>query len=58
MLVDEFLARNKIITMPQPPYSPDLAPVDIFLFLKLKTPIKRKRVATFEEIKEKSKQSY
>ena len=56
MLVREFFAKNKTIIMPQPPYSPDLAPVDIFLFPKLKTSMKGKRFATIEEIKEKSKQ--
>ena len=42
--------------MPQQPYSTDLALVDIFLLPKLKTPMKGKRFATIEEIKEKSKQ--
>ena len=42
--------------MPKPMYSPKLAPFDFFLFPKLKTPMKGKRVATIEEIKEKSKQ--
>ena len=42
--------------MPQPPHSPDLVPTDFFLFPKLKTPMKGKRFATTEEIKEKSKQ--
>ena len=56
MLVYEFLAENKTVIMPQPPYSPDLAPADFFLFSKLKTAMKRKCFATMEEIKEKSKQ--
>ena len=42
--------------MPQQPYSTDLALADIFLLPKLKTPMKGKRFATIEEIKEKSKQ--
>ena len=37
-------------------YSPDLAPAGFFLFPKLKTPLKGKRFAMIEEIKEKSKQ--
>ncbi|XP_014478529.1 PREDICTED: uncharacterized protein LOC106746438 [Dinoponera quadriceps] len=37
--------------MPQPPYSPDLAPCDFFLFPKLKRPMKGRRFATIEEIK-------
>ena len=56
MLVREFLAKNKIGIMPQPPYAPDLAPADFLLFPKLKIPMKVKRFATIEEIKEKSKQ--
>ena len=56
MLVGELLAKNKTTIMPQPPYSPDLPPADFFLFPKLKTPLKGKRFATIEEIREKSKQ--
>ena len=56
MLVSEFLEKNKIVIMPQPLYLPDLAPPDCFLFPKQKTPMKEKRFATIEEIKEKSKQ--
>ena len=40
--------------MPQPPYSPDLVPAGFPLFPKLKTPMKGKRFAMIEEIKEKS----
>jgi hypothetical protein len=28
----EFLAKHHVATLPQPPYSPDLAPADFFLF--------------------------
>ena len=42
--------------MSQPPYSPHLAPTDIFLFSQLKTPMKGTCFATIEEIKEKLKQ--
>ena len=37
--------------MPQPPYSPDLAPCDFFLFPKLKRPMKGRTFTTIEEIK-------
>ena len=47
---------NRTVIMPQPTYSPDLAPADFLLFPKLKTPIIGKRFAAIEEIKEKSKQ--
>jgi hypothetical protein len=36
----EFLAKNKITTMDHPPYSPDLAPCDFYLFPKVQN-IKR-----------------
>ena len=55
MLVREFLAKNKTVIMSQSPNSPDLAPADFFLFKQFKTPMKGKRFATVEEIKEKSK---
>ncbi|UYV79971.1 hypothetical protein LAZ67_18001230, partial [Cordylochernes scorpioides] len=42
--------------MPQPPYSPDLAPCDFFLFPKLKRPMKGRRYATLDEIKTASKE--
>ena len=42
--------------MPQPPYSPDLAPCDFFLFPKLKRPMKGRSYATIEEIKAASKE--
>ena len=52
----EFLAKNKPVIMPQPPYSPKLVSANFFLFPKLKTSMKGKWFATIEEIKEKSKQ--
>ena len=39
----EFLAHNSIITCPHPPYSPDLAPCDFFLFPKMKLKLKGRR---------------
>ena len=44
MLVREFLAKNKTLIMFQPPYSPDLAPAEIFPLHKI------------AEVKEESKQ--
>jgi transposase len=38
--------------VPHPPYSPDLAPADFFLFPKLKTTLKGHRFQTIEEIQE------
>ena len=43
LLLCKFLVKNKT-------YSPDFSPVDVFLFPKLKTPMKGKRFTTIEEI--------
>ena len=51
LLVRDFLAKNNTTIMPQPPYIPDLAPCDFFLFTKLKKPMKGRRFATIEEVK-------
>jgi hypothetical protein len=40
--------------IPQPPYSPDLAPCDIFLFPKMKLKLKGRRFDTIEEIQSES----
>ena len=56
LLVRKFLAKNNTLMTPQPPYSPELAPCDFFLFLKLKRPMKGRRYATIEEIKAASKE--
>ena len=41
--IRQFLAENNIAVLEQPPYSPDLAPCDFFLFPKLKGVINRTR---------------
>ena len=41
-----------IKTVPQPPYSPDRAPYDIWLFHKLKENLRDCRYETIEEMKE------
>ncbi|UYV78738.1 hypothetical protein LAZ67_16002611 [Cordylochernes scorpioides] len=56
LLVRDFLAKNNTLMMPQPPYSPDLAPCDFFLFPKLKRPMKGRRYPTLDEIKTASKE--
>ena len=48
--VREFLAQNKITTLPHPPYNPDLAPYDFFLFPKLKTHLKGHHFGTVENV--------
>jgi transposase len=56
LLIREFLAKQETIVVPQPLYSPDLAPADFFLFPKLKSNLKGRRFQTVEEIKENSLQ--
>ncbi|UYV72461.1 hypothetical protein LAZ67_9003248 [Cordylochernes scorpioides] len=56
LLVRVFLAKTNTRMMPQPPYSPDLAPCDFLLFPKLKRPMKGRRYATLDEIKKASKE--
>jgi transposase len=38
--VQEFLPRNKMAVVSHPPYLPDLAPSDFFLFPKMKIKLK------------------
>jgi len=40
LLIREFLTKHETTVVSQPPYSPDLAPADFFLFLKLKSSLK------------------
>ena len=47
----EFLAKHSITVLPHPPYSPDLAPCDFFLFPMPKRPLKGRRFETIPEIK-------
>jgi len=49
-LVFYFLAKNETTVVPQPPYSPDLAPAYFFFFPKLKSALKGHRFNTFDEI--------
>ena len=48
ILVTDYLTKMGIKTVPHPPYSPDIAPCDIWLFTKLRGC----RYKTTEEIKE------
>jgi len=52
LLIREFLVKQDTIVVAQTSYSPDLAPVDFFLFPKLKSTLKGRRFQTIEEIKE------
>jgi hypothetical protein len=44
------LAKHSIPVVPYPPYSPDLAPWDFFLFSRLKSTLKGKRFQDVTEI--------
>jgi len=50
LLISSYLAKRQTSIAPHPPYSPDLAPADFFLFPKLKTTLKGSRFQTIEEI--------
>jgi transposase len=54
LLIRDFLAQHETTVLPQPPYSPDLAPADFFLFQKLKSTLKGQRFQSVQEIKENS----
>jgi [histone H3]-lysine36 N-dimethyltransferase SETMAR len=48
--IRDFLAQKQISVLPHPPYSPDLAPCDFFLFPKIKLDLKGKRFDDIETI--------
>jgi len=47
-----YLPKHQTSFVPYPPYSPDLAPADFFMFPKLKTTLKGCHFQTIEEIQE------
>ena len=51
-LVKSFLAKHQITQVTQPPDIPDLVPCDFWFFPKLKSPLKRQRFQTVNEIQE------
>jgi hypothetical protein len=50
------LASKNTTVIPHPPYSPDLAPSDFFLFPKMKFRLKGRRFDTTEEIQAESQE--
>jgi transposase len=54
LLIRSHLAKHQTSVVPHPPYSPDLAPADSFLFPKLKTTLKGYHFQTIEDIQEKA----
>ena len=51
-LRQSFLVKHQITQVTQPPYCPDVAPCNYWLFPKLKSPVKGKRFQTMDEIQE------
>ena len=49
-VVGEFLHRNNIDVLPHPPYSPDLAPCDFWLFSHLKKPLRGRQFSSVNEL--------
>ena len=47
----EFLAKNNITTIDYPPYSPDLAPYDFYLFPKVKNIMRDEHFVAIDIIK-------
>ena len=54
ILTRRFLTDNNMTVVPHPPYWPDLAPSDFFLFPKPKMNLKARRFQTLEEIQAES----
>jgi len=50
LLVREFLAKQTVATLPQPPYSPDLAPPDFFFFHRLNSSLKGHNFGTVKNV--------
>jgi hypothetical protein len=54
VLTQQFLEKYKMVFIPHPPYSPDLAPCDFFIFPKMKLKLKGSQFDTIEEIQAES----
>jgi hypothetical protein len=54
VLTQQYLARYIMAVIPNPMYSPDLAPCDFFPFPKIKLKLNGRRFDTTEEIQAKS----
>jgi len=52
--VKMFLTKRKINMLVHPPYSPDLAPLDFFLFPKIKSALKGTRFESADAVKAKA----
>ncbi|XP_067942994.1 protein GVQW3-like [Watersipora subatra] len=52
LMVRQYLAKNKVTVLNHPPYSPDLAPCDFYLFPKVKLTMKGERFDDIPTIQE------
>ena len=52
--IRQFLTSRHVTTLDHPPYSPDLAPCDFFLFPKLKSVLKGNRFEDIDDIKDET----
>ncbi|GBO00561.1 hypothetical protein AVEN_165514-1 [Araneus ventricosus] len=50
LIVKKYLSRHSVTTMEHPPYSPDLAPVDFYLFPRLQMKLKGHRFVDSDEV--------
>lgn len=53
LCIERFFAEHKIVVMPQPTHSPDLAPCDFFLFPKVKSILKGQNFSSIDKVKVK-----
>jgi hypothetical protein len=49
-LVKDFLVKNSVTTLENPPYCPDLASGNFYLFLRLKSALKGQRFCNITDI--------
>jgi len=54
LVVRKFLTKNKVTTVPHPAYSPDVAPHNFYVFPTMKLQLKRRCIASIEEIQVES----
>jgi [histone H3]-lysine36 N-dimethyltransferase SETMAR len=51
VIVQQYLAKHSVTVLPQPPYSPDLAPCDFSLFPRMKDALKGRRFSSANDVK-------
>jgi hypothetical protein len=52
--VKQFLANKNITVLQHPPYSPDVAPCDFYIFIKIKSVLKGTHFVLVENVKAKT----